>query len=43
VQKALWAFQGDYIKTGELQATQKMPEGAAFLRLGEKMRGREHC
>ncbi|MBI4292860.1 MAG: UbiD family decarboxylase [Betaproteobacteria bacterium] len=36
VQKALWALQGDYIKTGELQATQKMPGGPHFCAWAKK-------
>jgi len=36
VQKALWALQGDYIKAGELQVTQKMPGGPHFCAWAKK-------
>ncbi|MBI2960970.1 MAG: UbiD family decarboxylase, partial [Betaproteobacteria bacterium] len=35
-QKAQWALQGEYQKTGELQATQQMPGGPHYCLWGDK-------
>ncbi len=37
-QKAAWALQGEYYKTGELQETQKLPGGPHYCPWGDKER-----
>jgi 4-hydroxy-3-polyprenylbenzoate decarboxylase len=37
-QKAAWALQGEYYKTGELQETQKIPGGPHYCPWGDKKR-----
>jgi len=39
-QKAEWALKGEYYRTGELQAQQKMPGGPHFCLWGNKEEGK---